>query len=41
VIEDNLPSVEVTLAELKIAWEETSKTEENFRNCFEFKEMYI
>jgi type I restriction enzyme M protein len=31
VIEDNLPSVEVALAELKSAWNESLIAEENFK----------
>ncbi len=32
VIEDNLPSVEVALADLKIAWNDSLKAEENFKS---------
>ena len=32
IIEDNLPSVEVALADLKTAWEESLNAEENFKN---------
>lgn len=31
VIEDNLPSVEVALADLKIAWSESRQAEDKFR----------
>jgi type I restriction enzyme M protein len=31
IIEDNLPSVEVTLSDLKSAWEESQKAEEKFK----------
>jgi type I restriction enzyme M protein len=31
IIEDNLPSVEEALRDLKEAWHESIKTEENFR----------
>lgn len=31
VIEDNLPSVEVALADLKHAWDESLKAEEKFK----------
>ncbi len=32
VIEDNLPSVEVALADLKTAWSESLKAEEKFKS---------
>ncbi len=32
IIEDNLPSVEEALADLKIAWDESQKAEENFKS---------
>ena len=31
IIEDNLPSVEEALSDLKIAWNESLKAEENFK----------
>jgi type I restriction enzyme M protein len=31
IIEDNLPSVEVALADLKIAWNESLQSEEKFK----------
>jgi type I restriction enzyme M protein len=35
VIEDNLPSVDEALADLKKAWEESQKAEEKFRTILE------
>jgi type I restriction enzyme M protein len=35
IIEDNLPSVEEALTELKIAWNESQKAEENFKKLLE------
>jgi len=35
VIEDNLPSVEEALADLKEAWEESLKAEEKFKSILQ------